>query len=597
MTLQRLLTREHDELLRRERTLLESLRVHLARLDAPDEDLEVLKRSLYQLEELFLIVVVGEFNAGKTAFLNALLGQSVLPEGVTPTTSQIHVVRHTDGLTAEPPTDEYHVIRVPVEWLRELNLVDTPGTNAVIQRHQEITETFIPRSDLVLFITSVERPFTESERLFLEHIKEWGKKIVVIVNKIDLVDNEDDIQEVVKYVDQNARQLLDLSPDIFPTSARLALRAKLAADDNDELLESELWDASRFGALEQYILTTLDAEERIRLKLESPLGVGALLIDKYTDVIAARQEVLKGDFHTLDIIEEQLVAYQEDMRRDFIYQSSRVDNVLYEMAERGDRFFDETLRLTRVFDLLNTEKIRAEFERQVVGDTSQEIERHVSALIDWMVDKDYRMWRDVIDFLDQRATEHSEHMVGQVSSEFEFNRQNMLSTVGKDAQRVIETYDREAESRKLAQEMQRAIMQTAAVEVGALGLGALLVALLQTSMLDVTGILGASAIAAMGLYVLPYRRSKIKLELRERINDLRSQLDAALSRQFEKELGDSVQRIREAVAPYTRFVRVEREKLERLSSELKAAGGEVSALHTLIEDLSPESEPEPEQQP
>ncbi|MFN2201935.1 MAG: dynamin, partial [Caldilineaceae bacterium] len=235
---------------------------------------------------------------------------------------------------------------------------------------------------------------------------------------------------------------------------------------------------------------------------------------------------------------------------------------------------------------LNGEKIRADFERQVVGDTSQEIERHVGALIDWMVEKDYRMWNDVISFIDRRATEHSERMVGQVSSEFEFNRQAMLATVGRDAQRVVETYDREAESRKLAQDMQRAIMQTAAVEVGALGLGALLVAVLQTSMLDVTGILGASAIAAMGLYVLPYRRSKIKLELREKINDLRSQLDAALTRQFEKELGDSVQRIREAVAPYTRFVRVEREKLEMLESELALASTEVTQLRAMIDELS-----------
>ena len=585
VTLQRLLTREHDELLRRERALLESLSVHLARLNAPEDDLDVLKRSLRQLEELFLIVVVGEFNAGKTAFLNALLGQSILPEGVTPTTSQIHVVRHSDGLAGDPASDEYHVVRVPVEWLRELNLVDTPGTNAVIQRHQEITEHFIPRSDLVLFVTSVERPFTESERLFLERIKEWGKKIVVVVNKIDLVEDESDIQEVVQYVGRNAQHLLDLSPDIFPVSARLALRAKLAAKDNGEPLEHALWEASGFGALEQYILTTLDAGERLRLKLESPLGVGSRMLDQYVAVIAERQEVLKGDFQTLDVIEEQLEAYQVDMRRDFKYQSSRVDNVLYEMAERGDRFFDEILRLGRIFDLLNGEKIRAEFERQVVGDTSQEIERHVGALIDWMVEKDYRMWRDVIEFLDRRATEHSERMVGQVSSEFEFNRQNMLSTVGRDAQRVVDGYDREEESRKLAQEVQRAIMQTAAVEVGALGLGALLVALLQTSMLDITGILGASAIAAMGLYVLPYRRSKIKLELRERINDLRSQLDAALTRQFEKELGDSVQRIREAVAPYTRFVRVEREKLERLESDLQGAKAEVSTLRAMIEEL------------
>ncbi len=225
--MQRLLTREHDELLRRERALLEGLRVHLARLDAPEADQELLKRSLQQLEELFLLVVVGEFNAGKTAFLNALLGGKMLPEGVTPTTSEIYVVRYGDELRQEANGDDYHTIRAPVEWLHELNLVDTPGTNAVIQRHQEITEHFIPRSDLVLFVTSVERPFTESERLFLERIREWGKKIVVIINKIDLVQNEQELQEVVDYVARNARSLLNLaSARNIPDQSRQALQSQ-----------------------------------------------------------------------------------------------------------------------------------------------------------------------------------------------------------------------------------------------------------------------------------------------------------------------------------------------------------------------------------
>ncbi len=590
--MQRLLTREHDELLRRERALLEGLRVHLARLDAPEADQELLKRSLQQLEELFLLVVVGEFNAGKTAFLNALLGGKMLPEGVTPTTSEIYVVRYGEELREEANADEYHMVRAPVEWLHELNLVDTPGTNAVIQRHQEITEHFIPRSDLVLFVTSVERPFTESERVFLEHIREWGKKIVVIINKIDLVQNEQELQEVVDYVARNARSLLNLSPEIFPISSRLALQAKLAAREQGVPVSGELWKASRFGPLERYILNTLDAGERLRLKFENPLGVAARLLKQYSEQIDLRQEVLKGDFHTLDVIDEQLEAYQVDMRRDFKYQSSRVDNVLYEMAERGDRFFDEMLRIGRILDLVNGEKVRAEFERQVVADTSQQIERHVSDLIDWMVERDYRQWHDVIDYLNRRATQHAEQMVGQVGSEFEFNRQNMLASVGRDAQRVIEGYDREAESRKLAQEVQRAIIQTAAVQVGALGLGALLVALLQTTLLDITGVLGASAVAALGLYVLPYRRSKIKLNLRDNINDLRAQLDAALQRQFDKELGDSVQRLREAIAPYTRFVRVEREKLERLETDLQESQGEVRSLRKMAEALAPLPKPE-----
>ena len=590
----RLITQEHDQLLRRERGLLENLRVHLARLDAPDDDLALLQRSLQQLEEMFLLVVVGEFNAGKTAFLNAMLGSKLLTEGVTPTTSQIHLLRYGPTLHQEAVEDEYLIIQMPVDWLREINLVDTPGTNAVVQRHQQLTEHFVPRSDLVLFVTSADRPFSESERGFLERIREWGKKIVIVVNKIDLVETEAELNQILDFVRTNARQLLGVEPQIFPVSARLALQAKTVAQSTGrDTPAGPLWERARFGALESFILRTLDASERVRLKLENPLGVATRLIDRYNRVIQDRQGVLKGDFQTLDVIEEQLEAYITDMRRDFKYQRSHVDNVLYEMAERGDRFFDETLRIGRIFDLVNSEKVRGEFERQVIAETSRDIERHVNELIDWLVERDYRQWRAVMDYLSRRSTQHADRLVGQVKGEFDFNRQNMLASVGREAQKVVDGYDREAESLKLAQEVQQAIIQTAAVQVGALGLGALLVVLLHTTLLDITGILGASAVAALGLYVLPYRRNKVKADLRERIKALQEQLEDALERQFEKELGESVQRIREAIAPYTRFVRVEREKLERLEADLQAARVEVTVLRQRVQLLGQATEPTP----
>lgn len=257
------------------------------------------------------------------------------------------------------------------------------------------------------------------------------------------------------------------------------------------------------------------------------------------------------------------------MRRDFSYQRSRVENVLYAMIERGDQYFDEVLRLTRVMELMNSEKLRGDFTREVVADTSREIERHVNELIDWMIDKDYRQWRAVMDYLKRRAEKHTDRMVGQVNTDFELNRQNLLTTIGRNAQRLVDSYDREAEALKLAQGVQSAIFQTAAVEVGALGLGAILVVLLQGVWLDLTGILGASAVAALGLYVLPYKRNQVKAELRKQVAELRQQLETALNRQFENELQESAQRLHEAIAPYTRFVRSEREKLEKLDADLR----------------------------
>ena len=314
---------------------------------------------------------------------------------------------------------------------------------------------------------------------------------------------------------------------------------------------------------------TLNDNERLRLKLENPLGVASRLIDRYIAVITERQEILRGDFETIDTIDDQFAAYEKDMRRDFSYQRSRVENVLYEMLERGDKFFDEVLRLTRVMELVNSEKLRGDFTREVVADSSREIERHVNELIDWMIDKDYRQWRAIMDYLRRRAEKHTERMVGQINNDFELNRQNLLGGIGRNAQRLVDSYDREAEALKMAQAVQSAVFQTAAVEVGALGLGAVLVIILQGVWLDVTGILGASAVAALGLYLLPYKRSQVKAELRKQVAELRDQLEAALTRQFDNELQESAQRLQEAIAPYMRFVRAEREKLEKLDAELR----------------------------
>lgn len=591
--MQQLLTVEQSRILQDERRLLEGLQVTLTRLDAPESDLALVRNVLAQLEELFLLVVVGEFNAGKSAVINALLGDRYLTEGVVPTTSELFFIRHMDAVERPGIDAGMAVLRLPVPWLQEVNLVDTPGTNAIIRQHQEITEHFVPRSDLVLFVTSADRPFSESEHLFLQRIRDWGKKIVIVVNKIELLTSEEERQQVLEFVARNAWELLGVAPAIFPVSARLALEAKQAVTDKGSsqqegahLLTNRSWQRSQFGALEQYILDALDAAERVRLQLSNPIGIASALIAKYQQVVGQRQKLLQGDFQALDAIDEQLEAYQNDMRRDFQYQNDRVQNVLFEMIERGDRFFDENLRITRVVELVNSERLRGEFERRVLADTSREIEHHVHELIDWLIDRDYRQWQAVMEFIDRRSSQHTDHMIGQVRGEFEFNRQNLLNSVGRSAQDVVASYDREAEALKLAQDVQRAILQTAAVEAGAIGLGAILVVILNTTFLDVTGVLSASALAALGLYVLPYRRQKVKAQLRARIGDLRQRLDSAISRQFETELAASVQRIREAIAPYTRFVRVEREKLETLSASLKGAEGEWNDLRREVDGMS-----------
>ncbi|HUV15216.1 MAG TPA: dynamin family protein, partial [Pelolinea sp.] len=133
--------------------------------------LSLIKDLLLQLDDLFLIVVAGEYNSGKSAFINALLGQEFLKTGVTPTTSDITILRYGKEKQSQKISAGQTVLELPAPLLKGVSIVDTPGTNAIQREHEVLTTDFIPRSDLVIFITSVDRPFTESERVFLETIR------------------------------------------------------------------------------------------------------------------------------------------------------------------------------------------------------------------------------------------------------------------------------------------------------------------------------------------------------------------------------------------------------------------------------------------
>ncbi|MER2598138.1 MAG: dynamin family protein [Caldilineales bacterium] len=585
--LKRLLNRTEEDLLHVERTLLQQLHTALVQLDAVKEDQSRLQQAQQQLNELFLLVVVGEFNAGKSAFINALLGQSLLEEGATPTTMRVHIIRHGEQVTRHLLEAEMEQITAPLEWLREINIVDTPGANAVVLRHQQITEEFVPRSDLVLFVTSADRPFSESERLFMQRIREWGKKVVIVINKADILD-EADTTKVRAFVVENAVKLLGVEPQIFMVSAKLAQRAKAANQQPPVAGQPgvlELWSESRFEPLERYILDTLDEKERLRLKLFNPLGIAGKLREHYSAITANRLEVLGDDFTTIDTVEKDLDTFEEDTRRDFQYRLSQIDAILYEMSDRGVAFIDQWLRLGRVFDLTNSAKVREAFERDVVADTTILLERQVSDLIDWIVEREHRQWQGIMAYLNRRADLHKDRVIGEVGGSFENNRRALLEAVRRDTQRALSGFDQQAEATKLAESVQNALAHTALVEAGALGLGAILLTALHTLVLDLTGLLFAGAVAAVGLYVLPNRRRKAREDLRAKVSELQGNLHETLSAQFEKELARSRQAMQEAIQPYTRFIRNEREKLTAINSELATLEQAMRTLHAKIEAL------------
>jgi small GTP-binding protein len=559
----RLLTSAAERQLVDVRRHLADLRDLLVGLPATAADFDALVASIRQLDELFMIVVVGEFNAGKSAFVNALLGQRVFDEGVTPTTARIQLIRY--GATAGSGDDASGtlVVTAPVELLRDLQIVDTPGTNAIHREHEHLTRDFVPRADLVLFVTSADRPFTESERTFLEAIRDWGKKIVVVVNKVDIFENDSELSQVLTFVDHAAAQLLGVSPQRFAVSARRAWRAKHG--------DPGQWPASGFGPLEAFLRDTLDDEERFRLKLANPLGVGSALASRYEAVAVQRLAVLSADVEALDATTRQLALYGEDLERGFELRMTAVEKALVEMETRGHAFLDDTLRIGRVFDLMNRSRVQREFEERVVADAPAIVERRVSELIDWLVDQDLRQWRALSSQLAQRRQEHGERLVDDHDvGGFQTERARLLDSVGRQAQRVVETYDRRVEAESLADAARTAVAATAALGAGALGLGALVTAVATTAAADVSGILAAGVIGAVGMLILPAKRRRARADLEAKVADLRRRLATALRSEFVAARDRSAHRLADGVAPYSRFVRAEQAKWSDAQSALDA---------------------------
>jgi small GTP-binding protein len=562
-----------------ERALLADLQAVLRDAGAPDDDQATLAESVARLDALFLLVIVGEFNAGKSALINALLGGDVLAEGVTPTTSRITIVRFGPETTAPRLTESGLAdVEAPLDFLRDVQIVDTPGTNAVLREHEELTREFVPRADLVLFVTSADRPFTESERQFLERIRDWGKKTVLVVNKADIFTSLAEKETVATFVLDHARQLLGRTPTLFFVSARLAQRGRHGSPDD--------WEASGFPAFEAYLRETLDETERIRLKLLNPLGVGERLATALLAEVTERRALLAGDVQVLETIERQASVYADDLRRDFEFRMADVEKLLVEMERRGHDHFDETIRLARVADLLNRRRMHEGFVQHVIADTPDRIDRKVRALIDWLVDADFRQWQAVHELLAERRVAHRDRVARLPHlGRFEHDRARLLETVGREAERVVETYDRTREAEEIASKARTAVAASAAIEVGALGLGAVVAAVASTAAADMTGLAMAGVVATLGLLVIPNRRREAKRELREKVTALRDRLGRALRGAFDDELRRSLDRIQQHVEPYSRFVRSEdahlalgRERLEGIRSRVDALRARVLKL-------------------
>ncbi len=548
-------------LIESEKHLLQNL-CDLALAGEHIEDARRLKEILSGIDELFLLVIVGEFNSGKSSFINALFGEKTRIEGPVPVDDRITIMRYGEEVEEQTLSPFVSEKRVPIEFLRDISIVDTPGTNSVIKQHQEITEDFIPRADLIVFITSIDRPLTESERQFLSYIQQWGKKIIIVLNKIDAKEDSE-IAEVIEFVDGKCRELLGFKPLIFPISAKLALNAKLGSPPRD-------WTRSRFEALEDFIFRKLSEAERLQLKLLSPLDSANTVADKLASEYSGKLELLSDDTAKISRIEEQLETAQKEMGSNFEKFILRVDALVIELRDRGVDFLDRNMRVRNLSLLRSESRFREEFERAVLADWQREFDKTVNESVDWLIRNNMRLWNDTLEYFNTQVhkSQYDSQIVGRIGGQFIYEREEVHARIRREAEARINSLDHREECRRVIHSTLGALQQSFGLGAGAVGLGYVLATIFTTAALDVTGIAAATLLFTASFFILPYKRRRAIEEFRAKTETLRADLRRAFVSKSSEEIDRAVDSVRGALDPYTRFVRTERAKVETRAAAL-----------------------------
>ncbi|QIN79770.1 hypothetical protein GBA65_15895 [Rubrobacter marinus] len=569
-----------ETLVTRERALLESLIEFLTGFGAPTGDVELLRRTLADMGDPFLLVVVGEFNAGKSAFINALINEDVTAEGSLPTTDRITVLKHSHDRSAKEAPGGIVERGFPSEFLRAISIVDTPGTNAVIRHHEQLSREFVPRSDLVLFLTSAERPFSESEREYMRIIRDWGKKIILVVTKVDVL-ARDEKEKMREFVQEQVQTLLGLTPPVFMISSRTARKAKGSADRAER---ERLMGESGFDELEGYVSNLMSQKDLAQLKLQSPLGVAEELVRRYRSASGERAKLLTEDAKMVESLDSQLDAYREETRRDFEVRLGQIALVVNEINGRADAWFEANSGFrTSLFGRKG--ELQERFKEEVIAGTDEVVDKKVRELINWLVFRHIKQWRQIVDYIElHRNADLTRRLAGDIGDDFVVRRDALLHSISEAATNAVQSYDYKAEADRLAKSLKGAVAKTAATEAGSMGLGDPATELSGGGSLDITGTTTALLVTGVELAARPGR--KAREEFRTQTSALRERLNAAVQRQLETELDAAVKGMHGTVVPYANFVQSELNRMKMAESILGKLGGGVTAIRGAVDSSS-----------
>lgn len=597
------LATDYETLRRREYELITDMLDVLPRVDnLPESQLVQMRDALFHADHPYMVVFVGPFSSGKSSLINALMGKAnLMPVGVTPTTDHISILRYGDEPETMPSGTGVDSIFYPSSLLKKVCFVDTPGLESVFTKHEETTKNFLHRSDVVFLVMLATQAMTARNLEYLQQLKGYGTKVIVLINQIDLL-TEEEADTVLEYVRTEGKARLGTEPDVWLVSAKKGLQAQ-----QDGTLDEELWHESGLDRIVNYVEQQLSDVDRMRQKLRTPLQITQNVNQAALAVVRENQSALDHYQNIADNIAQQLNAQKRDQQRAVQQITGEVSEKFGEAALNGSEAIRDVFGFSRALGSLGrgvveliglggffrsggsgTSFTRRIFEQHRAFAPIDELATIADRLGPRLEGQDVQDVDDIVKYAQREIkalpAAIQDKVIGEVRAPLQYDRRAFDNV--RAGLEEIENEARVVETEKLDRTVRNTTLYLVVYEIFVLLTGFIvsqtLVAQAENLVVLIFVVLG---LALLGLVLLPVRGRFVENAYTERMLALQKRYIDVLTDAANKQITYSMQLRRDAIAPLTRLVEsqteVQKEQLKKLLEAEQELANIESALTSL----------------
>lgn len=516
----------------------------------------------------FLFVVIGEVKAGKSSFINALLGAEICEVGADPRTAVVSKIIYADHpYTTELKPDQLHEVGRPEQILQSLAIVDTPGTNSPFRQHEETTRTFIPNSDLVLFVFFAKNPYTNTAWQLLDYAaQEWQKPVAFVLQQADVA-TPLELETAYRYIEQEAQQRGISQPPVFATSAKLEQAGEI--------------HTSGFETVRDFVQETVTGTHSYGIKLKSGLSSAQTILTHLKQNLQALQQQLEVDQKAVENIRQRLGQGQQQSRYEIdslverlVAQYDRITQQVKNEFKQGLTVF--ALAKRSLFSIFNRQQrveawiqqlkqqCQSELE-DTLEQTSQEGAKHFLKGVQQLIDR-------LVEDLD--ATQRQQLKTAEVSMPLLIERYEVIEAVRERVSTLLEDSCFAVSVAEQADGVGTGMASGGLLAV----IGGIIAAVTEIVILDIIGSLfmGIGVLFAGGILLV--KRGAIIQKFEQELDRGRAKFAAAIADQLTAKLSITYEEIDRSFANYYRYVETEANSIKPLLQQFEQVQQQAKSL-------------------